>query len=190
VIEDGERITERIRPDPPPAPSPAREPSIEEVEEEPEESGQSAPDFGVSDDGVSSAPPIPNDGARLRLIRSERVEADAESETDEASGGENDGWVWNGKDWSVTETPGSAYTRKFVLRLKATDGKYHYALSCSLNLEEFNRRFAGRRSVTDRRLKPVRENDYDKFKTFIFEAWYAEAIRADSARLGHAARLV
>jgi hypothetical protein len=54
VIEDGERITERIRPSPPPALAPAQTtPSIEEVK--PEESGQRAPDFGVS--GADDAEP-------------------------------------------------------------------------------------------------------------------------------------
>ena len=142
----------------------------------PEESGQRAPDFGVS-------------ANRFRLIKSERIEADDEG-SDENEPATDDSWTWNGKDWNVSETPGSTRTRKFVLRLKCTDGKYHYARSCSLNFEEFNRRFAGRRGVTGRRLKPVRENDYDKFKTFIFEAWRAEALRTDSARLGPSARLV
>lgn len=48
-MTDGERITERIRPDPPPAPSPAREPSTIE-RKTPEPSGHSAPDFGVAED--------------------------------------------------------------------------------------------------------------------------------------------
>jgi hypothetical protein len=150
VIEDG-RQAERIRPDPLPAPAPAQtSPSIEP--EKPETSGQRAPDFGVS-------------ATRFRLIKSERIEADAEESEENEPARDDDSWTWNGADWNVTETPGSTRTRKFVLRLKGTDGKYHYARSCSLNFEEFNRRFAGRRGVTDRRLKPVRENDYDKFKT-------------------------
>ncbi|MCI0388433.1 MAG: hypothetical protein MOB07_06665 [Acidobacteria bacterium] len=118
------------------------------------------------------------------------IEADNEDDTINDTTTSEHSWVWNGKDWSVTDTPGSSYTRKIVLRLKGTDGKYHYARSCSLNFEEFNRRFAGRRGVTDKCLKPVRKKDYDKFKTLIFEAWRSEALRTNSAHLGPAARLV
>ena len=151
------------------------EPSTDNENTEP--AGHGAPDFGVS-------------ATRFRLIKSERIEAGDEESEDNDTATDDDSWVWNGKDCSVTESPGSTRTRKFVLRLKGTDGKYHYARSCSLNFEEFNRRFAGRRGVTDKCLKPVRKSDYDKFKTFIFEAWRSEALRTNSVRLGPAARFV
>jgi hypothetical protein len=165
------------REEPRPAPPPAQ-PEQQTIEKPPEPSGQRAPDFGVS-------------GTKFRLVKSEWIEPEEdETESQKSPFSDDYGWVWNGKDWSVTETPGSSYTRKFVLRLKDMEGKYHYARSCSLNLEEYNRRFAGRRGVADRRLKPVRKSHYDKFKTFVFEAWRSEALRTHSTRLGHAAGLV
>ena len=179
MIEDG-RQAAAIRPAPLPAPAPAQiEPSIEDLEEEkPEESGPIAPDFGVS-------------ATRFRLIKSERIQADdEESEEIEPARDNNQskGWTWNGETWSVTDRPGSTRTQQFVLRVRGDDGKYHYASSCCLSYREYNRRFAGRREVADKKLKVTRERDYERFKNFVFETWKAEAIRTNFAGARFAAR--
>jgi hypothetical protein len=176
VIEDGEQA-EGIRPAPLPAAAPAQtSPSIEEVEEEkPEESGPRAPDFGVSG------------RQRFRLLKPElSFETPASDETTQSK--DSKAWTWDGATWSVTDRPGSTRTQQFVLRVKGDDGKYHYASSCCVSYREYNRRFAGRRDVADKKLKVTRERDYEHFKNFVFETWKAEAIRTNFAGARFAAR--
>jgi hypothetical protein len=86
-------------------------------------------------------------------------------------------WQWNGKDWSVTERPGSTYTVQFFLRVKDTNGRWRYAAAPSLSFAEYNRRFTGKKFVANKKYKPTRIKDYEKFEEFCFETWKAQTIR-------------
>jgi hypothetical protein len=96
------------------------------------------------------------------------------------------GWVWNGVDWSVTDKPGSTYTQQFILRVKGTDGKWHYASATGVSFAEYNRRFTNKKFVADKLHKPTRKKDYEKFKEFCFETWKAQTIRSNIAPHGSA----
>jgi hypothetical protein len=88
-------------------------------------------------------------------------------------------WAWNGKDWTITERPGSAHTRQFYLRVKDTKGKWRYASAPSLSVAEYNRRFTSKKSAADKLHKVTRKRDYEKFTKFCFETWRAQALRTD-----------
>jgi hypothetical protein len=96
-------------------------------------------------------------------------------------------WIWNGADWSVTDKPGSRYTQQFILRVKGTDGKWHYANATGVSFAEFNRRFTNKKFVADKLHGVTRKKDYEKFKEFCFETWKAQAIRSDLTPHGSAA---
>ena len=139
---------------PPPVPLPAIEPSINADHNPP--STVPAPAEAMDDspflEEEKGAPSLP---------------ADSES------------WEWDGKSWTVGEYPGSTRTQQFRLRLKDTSGKWRYAVGFSVNFEEYNKRFAGRPGIADKKLKPIRKVDYEKYKEFLFEVWRSEAIRAN-----------
>jgi len=136
------------------------EPSTTEESIEP--SGQSAPDFGVSEI------------ITFQLKESEPTHG-GEERTDAHD------WTWDGHNWTISERPGSQRTRQFYLRVKDTAGKWRYAAATSLSFAEYNRRFTNKKFVVDKLHKATRKQAYEKFKEFCFETWRAQAIRTDLA---------
>jgi hypothetical protein len=137
------------------APPPAQiQPST--IEETPEPSGQSEPDFAVSE-----------------VITFQLGERESSPIS------EGQGWTWDGENWTISERPGSQRTRQFYLRVKDTAGKWRYGASTSLSFGEYNRRFTSKKFITDRLHKPTRKQSYEKFKEFCFETWRAQALRPD-----------
>jgi hypothetical protein len=130
-----------------------------------ESSGQSAPDFGVSE--------------IITFQLSEREPAPREEQWTDAPG-----WTWDGRNWTISERPGSQRTRQFYLRVKDTSGKWRYAAATSLSFAEYNRRFTNKKFVADRLHKATRKQAYEKFKEFCFETWRAQTIRTDLAPHG------
>jgi hypothetical protein len=125
-------------------------------------SGQSAPDFGVSE--------------IITFQLAEREMPDREGQRPDGKG-----WTWDGEHWNVSDIPGSQYTRQFRLRVKDTDAKWRYAASTSLSFAEYNRRFSKKKFAADKLHKPTKTQAYEKFKEFCFETWRAQTIRTDLA---------
>jgi hypothetical protein len=149
---DGEQVESDSLPAPPLA---QIKPSKTE-EKIPLISGQSAPDFGVSE-----------------------VITFQLGEQGPATMPAGQGWAWDGRNWTISERPGSQRTRQFYLRVKDTAGKWRYAASTSLSFAEYNRRFTNKKFVVDRVYKATRKQAYEKFKEFCFETWRAQALRPD-----------
>jgi len=158
AARDGEPTKARDEPSPVAPSASSIAPSTNN--ENTESPGQSAPDFGVSE-----------------IITFQLTESEAAQDATASA----KSWTWDGVNWTVSHKPGSTYTAQFILRVKGTDGRWHYASATGLSLAEFNRRFTNQKFVADKLHKVTRKQSYEKFKELCFETWKAQAVRTDLA---------
>ncbi|MGH9841979.1 MAG: hypothetical protein ACREEM_24750, partial [Blastocatellia bacterium] len=132
ALDGGER--ERIRPDPLPALTPAQiaKPSKSiETNSPPSVIALDVPVSGDEPDIAASIAARPS--GRLRLVNT--VQDDSSKDESPENSEADEGWEWDGRSWTVGDKAGSTYTQQFRLRVKDTDGVWHYVKSWTMSFE-------------------------------------------------------